>query len=300
MVKRRLYLNLRGLQVFEAVARHLSVTQAAAELGTTQSAASHQLRHLAEYLGETLIERQGRHISLTEAGQRLAEALDGAFDLIERTTATTIGMNRRMVRLALYPSFAMGWLSDPLPAFTAAPPDLDVQLVMMAAPPEISDRLADVFITSETPRRGYWSAPLYPELLVPVAQPPLARVWPDAVPLITTDIDPAAAGAEWAAFAPPNGLTLARLRRGPWVCCSHYLLALEMARAGMGVALVPDFLAAPAVARGAVQRLPGRPLRTGLSYEVQLKYERRGEGDIRHLVAWLRQAARRHAHEPDS
>ncbi len=300
MAKRRLNLNLRGFQVFEAVARHLSVTLAANELGITQSAVSHQLRHLTDYLGEDLIERQGRRISLTEAGMRLAEALDGAFDLIERTTATTIGLNRRMVRLAMYPSFTMGWLIADLPGFVAAHPDIDLRLVMMSDPPEISDRLADVFITSEAPRRGYWSVTLFPELLVPVAQPRLALDWLEGTALITSETDPATTGIDWEGFAALNGLSLHQVRRGAWLCCSHYLMALEMARVGMGAALIPDFLAAPPMARGELRRLPGTALPTGLNYDLQVKYERRSETDIRQLVTWLRQAARRHSNESDS
>lgn len=297
MVKRRLILNLRGFQVFEAVARHLSATQAAAELGITQSAVSHQLRHLAEYLGEELIERQGRRISLTEAGARLAEALDDALDLIERSAATTIGLNRRMVRLAMYPSFSAGWLIAALPAFTAANPDIDLRLVMMSDPPEISDRLADVFITSETPRRGYWSVRLFAELLLPVANPAFAAGYGDGLPLITSETDPVATGIDWESFAALNGLSLPGIRRGPWQCCSHYLLALEMARAGMGVALVPDFLAAPSLARGELCRLAGEPMPTGLHYDVHVKYERRREPDILQLVTWLRRMAREKTHD---
>lgn len=300
MAKRRLNLNLRGFQVFEAVARHLSVTQAAAELGITQSAVSHQLRHLSEYLGEDLIERQGRRISLTEAGARLAEALDGAFDLIERSTAATIGLHRRMVRLAMYPSFAAGWLIAELPEFTAAHPDIDLRLITISDPPEISDRLADVFITSEAPRRGYWAVTLFPELLVPVAHPRVARDWPESVPLVTSETDPAMAGADWESFAAANALKLPELRRGAWQCCSHYLMALEMARAGMGAALIPDFLAAGPLARGELRRLPGADLPTGLNYDLQVKYERRGEADIRQLVVWLRQTVRRRMHESGS
>ncbi len=55
----------RGLQAFEAVSRHRSVSLAADELGITQSAVSHQIRQLSEDLGEKLIIRQGRGIALT-------------------------------------------------------------------------------------------------------------------------------------------------------------------------------------------------------------------------------------------
>mgnify|MGYP003780184335 CR=1 FL=1 len=45
---------IRGLHYFEVVARHQSVKVAAAELGVSQSAVSHQLRELTDVLGEQL------------------------------------------------------------------------------------------------------------------------------------------------------------------------------------------------------------------------------------------------------
>lgn len=293
MAKRRLQLNLRGFQVFEAVARHMSVTQAAVELGITQSAVSHQLRHLAEYLGEDLIDRQGRSIALTEAGARLAEALDGAFDLIERSTASAIGLHRRTVRVGLYSSFAAGWMIPALPDFLGEHPDVDLQLVLIADPPEIGDRMADVFITSEPPRRGYWSVTLFPEVLLPVAHPDFHIGFDRPLPLITSEIEAAARGSEWEIFASANGLDPSMIRQGEWLCCSHYLLAMEMARAGLGAALIPDFLALPVVARGELVQLPGTGMPTGLCYDLQVKYERRDEPDIRRLTTWMRAQARR-------
>ena len=50
---------LRALQCFEAVARLNSFSKAAEHLSVTQSAVSHQVRLLEDYLGETLFNRQG-------------------------------------------------------------------------------------------------------------------------------------------------------------------------------------------------------------------------------------------------
>ena len=54
---------------FEAAARRLSFTQAAAELFVTQSAVSRQVQALEEFLGVKLFERRHKALSLTEAGQ---------------------------------------------------------------------------------------------------------------------------------------------------------------------------------------------------------------------------------------
>jgi LysR family transcriptional regulator, low CO2-responsive transcriptional regulator len=63
--------TLRQLQVFEAVARQLSFSRAAAELHLTQPAVSMQVKLLEEQAGLPLFERLGRKIFLTEAGAEL-------------------------------------------------------------------------------------------------------------------------------------------------------------------------------------------------------------------------------------
>src|SRR5262245_44073918 len=59
------------LRAFEAAARHMSFKQAAAELGVTPTAVSHQIRLLERYCGHPLFRRRPRPLTLTEAGTRL-------------------------------------------------------------------------------------------------------------------------------------------------------------------------------------------------------------------------------------
>lgn len=63
--------TLRQLQVFEAVARQLSFSRAAAELHLTQPAVSMQIKLLEAHAGLPLFERMGKKIFLTEAGSEL-------------------------------------------------------------------------------------------------------------------------------------------------------------------------------------------------------------------------------------
>jgi len=63
--------TLRQLKVFEAVARKLSFSRAAAELHLTQPAVSMQVKLLESQAGLPLFEQIGRRIHLTEAGQEL-------------------------------------------------------------------------------------------------------------------------------------------------------------------------------------------------------------------------------------
>ena len=108
---------IRGLQYFEAVARHQSVKLAAAELGVSQNAVSHQLRQLTKELGEQLLVRSGRGIVLTPVGQRLAEKLSVTFTSLYSSVVDTVGSGRSTLRLAVCSSCAAGWVIPRLNSF---------------------------------------------------------------------------------------------------------------------------------------------------------------------------------------
>jgi len=63
--------TLRQLKIFEAVARHLSFSRAAAELHLTQPAVSMQVKQLVAHAGLPLFEQLGKRVYLTAAGTEL-------------------------------------------------------------------------------------------------------------------------------------------------------------------------------------------------------------------------------------
>lgn len=68
--------GLPALAEFATVARWQHVTRAAEELGVAQSTLSRRLRRLEESVGAPLLQRRGRHVELTRAGERLAAVTD--------------------------------------------------------------------------------------------------------------------------------------------------------------------------------------------------------------------------------
>ncbi len=64
-----MHITIRQLQVFNAVAKHLSYTRAAEELHLTQPAVSMQIKQLEKSADLPLFEQIGKKIYLTEAGQ---------------------------------------------------------------------------------------------------------------------------------------------------------------------------------------------------------------------------------------
>jgi LysR family transcriptional regulator, transcriptional activator of the cysJI operon len=66
------------LKIFEAVSRHLNITQASLELHASQPAVSHQLKALEEDYGATFLVRQNHGVKLTDKGRAFLEAITPA------------------------------------------------------------------------------------------------------------------------------------------------------------------------------------------------------------------------------
>ena len=79
-------LPLNALRTFECVARHGSVTRAAAELGVTSGAVSQQVRLLEELIGAKLTVRAGRGLALTAQGRATAEMVHDAFQRLREAS----------------------------------------------------------------------------------------------------------------------------------------------------------------------------------------------------------------------
>jgi DNA-binding transcriptional LysR family regulator len=131
-------LDVTRLRVLVAVARHGSVTAAARALNYAQPSVSHHIARLEAETGTQLLERVGRGIRLTEAGQLLAERAEeiiGRLDSAEAELAAHVGLRSGRVRLAAFPS-ALGTLVPAAAARLAAEtPGLEFMLTE-AEPPE--------------------------------------------------------------------------------------------------------------------------------------------------------------------
>jgi DNA-binding transcriptional LysR family regulator len=64
--------TLKQLEIFNAVAKHLSITKAAEHLHLSQPAVSKQIDNLKKSCGKSLIEQVGKKIYLTEYGERFS------------------------------------------------------------------------------------------------------------------------------------------------------------------------------------------------------------------------------------
>lgn len=93
-------LNFRHLLYFWQVAKTGHLTRAAQELNVSQSALSIQIRELERFLGQSLFERAGKRLALTEFGATVLDYADGIFGLGQELMASVrAGEHRRVQQL---------------------------------------------------------------------------------------------------------------------------------------------------------------------------------------------------------
>ncbi|MFF3066718.1 transcriptional regulator CynR [Kitasatospora sp. NPDC057936] len=111
-------LELRHLRYLLAVAEHGNFTRAAEELHISQPTLSQQVKQLERTLGTQLLDRTGRTVRLTDAGEAYAHHARGALrDLAaaERAVHDVQDLSRGRLRLAVTPTFT-AYLVGPLVA----------------------------------------------------------------------------------------------------------------------------------------------------------------------------------------
>ncbi|WP_373505288.1 LysR family transcriptional regulator [Aestuariivirga sp.] len=279
---------LRGLQYFEAVARHRSLRRAAQDLGVTESAVSHQMRRFSDTIGQQLLIRSGRGIALTATGERLAAKLVEAFAGLESLVSDLAGSGEHVLQLAVCSSFGPGWLIGRLDDFYEAHPQIDLQLRLYAQDPLLTNEVADAFVTAYPVRPEHASLKLKDEHLVAVHAPLPGRREDQRFALITTDIEKGRVGQDWITFCKRADLKLGDIQQGLWRQCSHYLLALEMAKNGQGIALVPDFLAEHDLCAGSLVAFSDVRLPSHRTYHLCFRKSRAHEPQLQALARWFR------------
>ncbi|MGF1757082.1 LysR substrate-binding domain-containing protein [Photobacterium sagamiensis] len=286
---------LRAVQYFEAVARFNSFSKAAEALNVTQSAVSHQVRLLEEYLGENLFVRKGRLLSLTPIGERYFDDVSPSLLNISQASQQIREGEGGKIRLALYSALAVKWLIPRLENLRQLHPEIELTLNMVADEPECSDQVADCFITVMPPKRNFVSEFLYTERLYPVCS---HKLWqqiqdkplPEALwqhPLLSVESILKAKGKDWQHWCERGGFELPATANMSYF--SHMLLAAEAARYDQGITFLNNYLMTDQDRQQNLVRIPMHDLPTGDDFYFVYKKARANQSEIVTLGRWLKQ-----------
>lgn len=260
MVRRHYDLpSLNALAAFEAAARHLSLTRAATELNVTPGAVSKQVKALEDQIGRPLFLRLHRALELTPEGHAVYHSLKDAFERVSGTIRQVgLSGSPRSVSIGTTMAFAQLWLMPRLGGFWTAHQDIVLDHIISDRAHEANRsgldlrvRYGDGNFTDET------ATFLFGDRIVPVASPAfLSRHKVKGVqdlsslPLLSVE------GVDWtwttwadflkAVGAPHRRLNVRRF--------NSYVIALQAAQAGQGVALGWMSLVKPLIARKLLAR----------------------------------------------
>lgn len=166
-----------GLKSFYEVALTGSAVKAAARLGVTPSAVSHQIKALEAELGARLIENRRGRLYLTVDGAQFFDRIKGAMtDILRATDLVRSNPDRKRVTLTLTPSFAADWLMHRLRTLEHTHPDLEINLITTTRVVNLARENVDLAIRRGSGIwEGYVAEPLLREIIVPVVAPDLVR-----------------------------------------------------------------------------------------------------------------------------
>jgi DNA-binding transcriptional LysR family regulator len=121
------------IQAFVRVAESHSFANAARQLGVTPSVITHRIKQLETFVETALFHRSTRTVALSEAGSRffdecagLVTQIDSITDRMRLAQATPSGM----LRVQVLPGFAIGHLGRALKDFSAAYPDINIDITV--------------------------------------------------------------------------------------------------------------------------------------------------------------------------
>ncbi|MBY5970670.1 LysR family transcriptional regulator [Halomonas denitrificans] len=243
--------SMRALRALEAVAELGSVSRAATALHLTHGAVSRQIKGLEQQLGVHLLEREGRGVRLTEAGQELADAIGFHLGALARVCSDVSqrGQGRPFV-LNCPGSFLARWFIPRLAALKTALPTLELHLSASeegeGVPPG-ADGVLRFQRLPDSPDERALIRVLGKERIGPVHSPHYqvastqgaGRRQPQELlghPLLHTRSRPSA----WSDWCSQQGMSVEGLSMGQGF--EHLTYMLEATLVGLGVGISPDYL----------------------------------------------------------
>lgn len=288
-LQRRLLPSTSALAAFDAVARLGSFSTAAQELSLTQGAISRQIANLEAQLSTVLFVREGRGASLTETGRSYHAAIASALAAIR--SASLDAMTRRhadTLTLAIPPTFGTRWLMPRIRGFVEKNPGITLNFATRIRPFDFAAENIDAAIyVGESVWPGADMVMLMGETVVPVCSPgfqalhrPASPADLKGLPLLHLKSRPSA-WKRWfedcgEAGGNTDGMTF-----------EQFVTIAQACVAGLGVALLPVFLAATELQSGQLVVAVHRPTTSGAGYYLVHPKGQGARGPLATFKRWL-------------
>lgn len=279
---------LAAVRVFEAAARQLNFTHAAAELGMTQAAVSYQIRLLEERLGAPLFHRDKGRVSLTEAGRRAAPLISSAFDTLDDAFAAARREAAAVLTISAATTFASNWLAPRLGAFQLRHPELAVRLNAANTLVDFARDDVDVAVRlTRAPGPGLHADRLLPSILTPMASPDFVARYPLRAPADLLDVPRLSPNDDWwRLWFDAAGVTAGGGDR-PGLQLDSQIVEGAAALAGQGVALLDPQMWPRDLAGGRLVAPFAIAASTGASFWLVCPDDRRNTPKIKRFRDWL-------------
>lgn len=271
--------------MFDAAARHLSLTRAAQELHVTQAAVSQHIRNLEERLGKPLFRRLPRGLALTDEGQALWPVVAQSFERIQQSLQQVAEPRpREILTVGVVGTFAIGWLIPRLSQFQQLQPHIDLRLLTNNNRVDLAGEGLDAAVRfGDGAWHGTHAQMLLRAPLSPMCTPALAQQLREPADLARQSLLRSYRSQEWEGWFAGLEQT-APLARGAMFDSS--LTLAEAAAQGAGIALLPTRMFEHMLQQGRLVRPFAHEVDTGAYWLTHLK-SRPASGALQIFRQWL-------------
>jgi DNA-binding transcriptional LysR family regulator len=276
-----------NLRYFLILARSGTLSGAARQLAVEHATVARRIAALEEELGVRLVDRRGRRLSLTSAGERIAEMagrMSAQAEAVERAAAGGRVEIAGQVTVSAPPALAAAILPEPIVELRRRYPGLFIRVLAEHHYSSLDHREADIAVRLGRPMDGDLTATKVGVVTFHLYG---SREYLDA----TADADWAFIGYDESLDATPAQAAVRRLAGDHALALRSSTVELQLAlvRAGEGVAALPDFIAAddPALSRARPDEISRREV--WLVFHADLK----SSVPVRTVATGLRECLRR-------
>ncbi len=277
------------LLAFDMAARTGSFTAAARALNLTQGAVSKQIIALENQLGVALFDRQRNTVTLTDAGLAYARDVRAALDLIQTASMRVMAdLRTGTLTLAVLPTFGTRWLMPRLPGFLKQYPGITVHFVTRTSPFDFRQENIDAAIHYGKPDWPDTEAVyLMGEQMIPVCSAAFLaerRLRGPADLAGTMLLHISSRPEAWANWFRAQGVEMPECEG---MYFEQFITAAQAAIAGLGTALIPQFLLKGELERGELVKVFDLPYRSRFGYYLVRPRGRPEVGPAAAFRDWL-------------